>query len=355
MNYDRTLSHDSITEAVHEIRPSWTVLDVTPAEHGHHIVYFLDVETKTGERRTVLKATPEGKSPVCGNEARMQAILDAHTSIPVPEVFGVVDEHDDLPAPFLLQSHLDGANYRGDIIRELSTTDVERLARTTGRYLAELHDLDAVDSYGFVGIDPEDTLTGQPPSSDLAQITVDDATDSWEAYVENSATQVVDALKETRFADVQRRIEPVVEAYASDLTGEFHPVVARIDSSIDNLLLDHETNAVTGMLDWEFSVAATPAYDIAFVVHSLVDGFWSLLPETPTYRKTAQRSLLEGYREIGSTQTIEQFRANGDCYGLLAVFHSMLNFDNWFDLLEIHDERRDYAADQLRTRLDRYD
>ena len=174
-------------------------------------------------------------------------------------------------------------------------------------------------------------------------------------YIQNSATQVIDALEETRFADIQQRIKPIAEAYATDLTGEFYPVVARIDSSIDNLLLDRETSAVMGMLDWEFSVAAAPAYDIVFVVHSLVDGFWSLLPEAPNHRQTAQRSLLEGYQEIGSTQVIEQFRANGDCYDLLAVFHAMLNFDNWFDLVGIHDERRDYAANQLRTRLERYD
>jgi hypothetical protein len=32
----------------------------------------------------------------------------------------------------------------------------------------------------------------------------------------------------------------------------------------------------------------------------------------------------------------------------------MLNFDDWFDLIGINDERRDYAADQLRARLQRY-
>lgn len=355
MNYDRTLTHEQLTEAVREIRPSWEVTGATPAAHGHHIVYILDVETETGERRAVLKSTPEGKSPVCGTEARMQAILDAHTSIPVPTVFGVVDEHDTLPAPYLLQSHLDGANYRGDDIRDFSTADVERLARTTGRYLAELHALDAVDAYGFVGIDPADTPTGRPPSSDLGQIVVEDATDSWEAYVQDSMTQVVDALETTRFADLRHRIEPIAESYTADLTGEFRPVVARVDNSLDNLLLDPETCAVTGMLDWEFTVSATPAYDVAFVVHSLVDSFWSLLPETPTHRTTAKRSLLAGYRAVGPARVIEQYGANGPCYDLLALVHSMLNFDDWFDLVGIHDERRDDAANRLRTRLERYD
>lgn len=79
-----------------------------------------------------------------------------------PPPFGTALEYG--PAPFLLQSRLEGANYRGDIIRELSTSGVDRLARSTGRYLAELHSLDAVDGNGYVSIDPTETLTGQRQS-----------------------------------------------------------------------------------------------------------------------------------------------------------------------------------------------
>ena len=354
MNFDRTLPTDTITEAVQHIEPTWEVIDTTAAEHGHHIVYFLKLETEAGEERAVFKATPDGKSPACGTEARMQAILDAHTDIPVPEVFGVVDEHDSLPAPFILQSHLDGTNYRGDIIQDLSPTDVEQLANSTGRYLGELHSLDAVDAYGFVGIESPETLTGQRPSSGLKQIVVNDPTDSWEIYVDDSATQLVAAIEDTQFADERNQIEPIAERCADSLVGEFDPVVARIDSSIDNLLLNPETSEVTGMLDWEFCVAATPAYDLVFVLHSLVDGFWSLLRNMPDHRETAQASLLSGYEETGSSQVIEQYHANEESYNLLVDLHSMLNFDNWYDLVDIRGERRDYAAAQLRARLHRY-
>jgi len=354
MNFDRTLSTDAINEAVQLIEPNWNVVDAIPAEHGHHIVYVLNLSTEASTQRAVLKATPDGKSPVCGKEARMQAILDAHTTIPVPEVYGVVDEHDSLPAPFLLQSHLEGSNYRGDIIREFSASEIERLARSTGRYLADLHSLDVVDAFGFVGIESTETLTGQRPSSNLEQIVIDDPTDSWESYVDDSATQLVATLADTRFADEQEEIEPVAGRCAERLVGEFDPVVGRIDSAIDNLLLDPETSEVTGMLDWEFCVAATPAYDLVFVVHSLVDGFWSMLPNTPDHRETAQASLLAGYEETGSSRAIEQFHANEECYNLLVDLHAMLNFDDWFDLVDIGGEQRDYAADQLRARLHRY-
>lgn len=354
MNFDRTLPIDAITEAVQQIRPSWSVVTATAAEHGHHIVYFLELDTAGDDQRAVLKATPDGKSPVCGKEARLQAILDAHTAIPVPEVYGVVDEHDSLPAPFLLQSRLDGGSYRGDIIRELSTSDVERLAHSTGRYLADLHSVDAVDTFGIVSAESTEILTGQRPSSDLSQVGVEDATDSWVTYVDDSATQLVAALEDTRFAGERKRIEPVAATCAENLVGEFDPAIARIDNAIDNLLLDSETYEVTGMLDWEFCVAATPAYDLTFVVNSLVDGYWSLLPNTPDHHETAQASLLAGYKEAGSSRVIEQFHANRGCYNLLADLHLMLNFDSWFDLIDIEDEQRDYAVERLRTRLRRH-
>lgn len=108
------------------------------------------------------------------------------------------------------------------------------------------------------------------------------------------------------------------------------------------------------MLDWEFCVAATAAYDLVFVVHSMVGGFWSMLPDTPAHRETAQASLLAGYEETGPSRAVEQFHANEKWYNLLANLHAMLNFDDWFDLIGINDERRDYAADQLRARLQRY-
>lgn len=354
MNYDRTLSTDTITEAVQQIEHSWDVTDATAAKHGHHIVYVLDLETGAGTHRAVFKATPEGKDPVCDTEARMQRILSTHTTIPVPEVYGVVDEHDSLPTPLLLQSHLGGQNHRGDGIHEMSTAAIEQIAHSTGRHLAELHSLDAVDTYGYVAIDPAETRTGGRPSTDREQIVVEDATDSWETFVDEAATELVSALADTRFADEKELLEPVTAGCADRLVGEFEPVVARIDHSLDNLLLDAETSAVTGMLDWEFCVAATPAYDIAFVVHSLADSFWSMLPDTVDHRGTVQASLLSGYEEHGPTRVIEQFHANEDVYNLLVDLHSALNFENWFDLMEIEGDRREHAAEQLRSRLRRY-
>jgi aminoglycoside phosphotransferase (APT) family kinase protein len=164
----------------------------------------------------------------------------------------------------------------------------------------------------------------------------------------------VAALEETRFADERGRVEPATEQCADRLVGQFDPVVARIDTAIDTLRLDPETSEITGILDWEFCMAAPPAYDLVFVLHSLVDSFWSLLPNTPNHRETAEASLLSGYEKDGESQAIKQYHANKGSYNLLVNLHSMLNFENWFDRVGIEGNRRDHAADQLRARLHRF-
>lgn len=354
MNYDRTISPETITEMVQRIEPAWEVREATPASKGHHIVYHLDVETGTGCNRYVLKGTPSGKPSTCGDEARMLVLLDAHTSIPVPDVLGVVDEHETFPDPFFLASRLQGTNHRRTALGDFSKAAIERLARSTGRHLATLHGLDAVDAYGFVTIDANETLDGGRASADIGQVTVPDPTHSWTDYLAAEADRMVASLEETQFGDLCSTVCPVLEAQIGRLTGEFDPVIARIDQSLDNVLLDPETGAVTGLLDWEFCVAATPAYDLAFVEYSLNGGHWATVPGIPDYRKTIRTSLLDGYREVGPAHVVEQFHENYDHYALLACLHLMANFEDWCDQADVTDDQREAAVDPLRKRVESF-
>jgi len=362
MTDDRTVPHETIAAMVRRIQPTWTVQDATPASDGHHDVYHLDVETgvtepttEAGRTRAVLKATPSENSPTCDDEARLLAILDAHTSLPVPRVRGVVDEDPDLPAPFFLSPTLPGANCSRTGLSGFSESSLRVLARSTGRHLARLHELDAVDAYGFVGVDATETLDGTRPSADLDQLSVPEPTESWPDYLAAESDRVLTALDGTRFADRRPELGAVLDARIDALSGGFEPVVARIDQSLDNVLLDPETGAVTGLLDWEFCLAATPAYDLAFVEHSLAGGHWRLLPGVPDYREPIRSGMLEGYREVGSPHVVEQFHENRECYALLAALHSMVNFEDWFDQVaaDVPAREREAAAEALGEAVER--
>lgn len=355
MGYDRTISHETISEMVQRIEPTWVVREATPADDGHHVVYHLDIETKTGRRQCVLKATPPEKSPTCDDEARLLAILGARTSLPVPEVLGVVDEHEEVPAPLFISSTLPGANYNRTKLPEFSEATIGRLARSTGRHLAELHGLDAVDAYGFVDVDADETRTGGRPRATVEQIVVRGPVHSWTDYLTAEADRILTRLDATRFGDLCPTVEPVLEARIDDLSGTFTPVVARIDQSLDNVLLDSETGAVTGLLDWEFCVAATPAYDLSFVEHSLAGGHWTLLPGSPDHREVIRSAMLDGYSDASSSRIVEQVHENRECYALLVALHTMLNFDGWLarsGTFDVTAQQREKAAAQLRKRVE---
>jgi aminoglycoside phosphotransferase (APT) family kinase protein len=353
MTTNRTPPHETIAEIVQQIEPDWRVQDATEATAGYHITYFLTVETPAGDERCVLKATPDDGDPVCGDEARMLAILDAHTDLPVPEVLGVIDEDDALPTPLFLAAELPGRNADRTELSTFSAAQIDELAHSTGRHLAALHDLDAVDGFGFVDVDPDEQLQGGKPSSSLTQVSVENPVYSWSEYLDQEYDRVLDRFDGHRFEEMVPTIQPAFETCVERLGGDGTPVITRIDQSLDNQVVDPETGAVTGLLDWEFCVAATPAYDIAFVAHSLDGGHLTYLPEQPDHHEQILNSVLAGYREAGDEAVVEQFRANRACYELLSMNHKLLNFDFWFDeidIVDVTDEQRSAAADPLRER-----
>ncbi len=100
-----------------------------------------------------MKASPDGETWGIPVEARIQAVLGATTSIPVPEVLGVADEHERL----------------------------RRVARETGRHLGALHSVPAVEQFGHVRHDGQ-ALTSARPSGEPANLSVGDPHDTWPAY-----------------------------------------------------------------------------------------------------------------------------------------------------------------------------
>lgn len=348
MTDDRTADSDTIRRMVQQIEPNWRVVEATPATAGQHIVYLLTVDTGDGPQECVLKATPEGKPATCDVEARVLAIVAEHTSVPVPGVFGVVDEHPDLPAPFFLSSREAGDDFDRTGLGELPDGRVDALARSSGRHLAGLHALDAVDDYGYLGVEYDDPLAGGQPSADTDQLVVADPAGCWTDCLRASVEGVVAGLDETRFADLRTTVEPAVEAAIEAVDDPDDPAVCRIDHSLDNVLVDPETGAVTSVLDWEFQFAGTPAYDLAFVERSLAGGSWSFTPDGPDRHERIRSGLVAGYRAAGGTEVANRFVANRATYALLVDCHELFNFEAALDVFDVAEPDREAAADRLR-------
>lgn len=348
MQYDTTISNAQLTRILDSIEPTWALRDATHVDGGVHAVYRLAVETEDGTETVYLKATPPEKPSTIHLDARLLTGIDANSDIPVPTVLGVVDEHDDLSAPYMLLSTMPGTARMRPELPSVPDQKLRRLAFQSGQYLAHLHDLDAVDSYGFLTHDGP-PLAGGRPAADFSTVTVADPFDDWRECLRTWASGTLERVEKTQFADVVPRVEPIIESRIDTLDGPFDPALARIDHSIENVLV--EDGDLQAFIDWEFTIAATPAYDLANVVWSLAGGPYKFSPETTERRPLVREELLAGYSERGEDIRIEQFQANRGCYDLLSTLRSMVHLDDWFALFDLGDQTDDAAA-QLRTELD---
>jgi aminoglycoside phosphotransferase (APT) family kinase protein len=360
MTYDRTIDHETIQRMIARVEPTWEVADATLATAGQHIVYLVTIDGEDGPRECVLKATPAGMSATCDVEARMLAIVDEHTTVPVPAVFGAVDEHPELPAPFFVSERVPGRDFDRTDIGTLTGSQLDGLARSSGRHLASLHEQLALEGYGYVGVDCDEPLDGGRPSANTDQLAVADPTDDWRTCLAESVDGVVAGLDETRFAGLQETVASAVDA-AIDRIDDARPraidgiddpgpaVVCRVDHSLDNVLVDPDSGETAAFLDWEFQFAGTPAYDLAFVERSLTGGTWSFTPDAPARGDRIRAGLLAGYRDAGGDAAADRLVANRDAYALLVDSHELYNFEGALDVFGVSEPERAAAADRLRA------
>lgn len=347
MQRETELSADELDRIIDTVEPEARILEASPVDFGHHIVYRLSVDMPHGQRVCYLKATPEGKDPTVNLEARILAILAHHTEIPVPMIYGVVDSHDDLPSPYVLLEAVPGKVRFRKELANVTDDFLRGVARETGRYLAELHTLDAVESFGFLTPDGS-RLHGGRPSGDFDTIRVVNPVEDWKNRCQESVRGELDEIKDTPFADIVPEVEPVVEAGIAGLEGPFEPVLARIDQSLEQVALNH--GEISALLDWEFTIASTPADDIIYVTRSLAGGPYRLVPDMPDRRDFILASMLDGYEAHASHPVAEQLRANRDCYELIATLRTMAHLKEWYELFDLGDSIEP-AARQIRDEL----
>ena len=341
---------------VRAVDPDWAVREARLADEGYLSVYHVTAETPAGPRDCVLKASVEDGDHGVATEARVLRILGAHTSIPVPDVFGAVDAHEDadVPTPFFVMESMPGRTTPRRDVGTLPDRTLERVARETGRYLAELHALDAFEAYGYLEPADAGALRGERPPADCDAVRVADPEPSWPARLREWVDRELDRHAGTRFADLTPALRDALDEEVGQVTrdweraapedGAFRPAFGHVDASIENVLHDPATGEVTAVLDWAFTLSTPPAYDLVCVEGSLAGGHWALVPSAPDLAPLVRESLLAGYRPYGPDGVVEQFRAHHDCYALLSLVREMNLFEQWFAGRDATDEQVEGAA-----------
>lgn len=325
-----TETPEPLTESVADrmvgrIDPDWQVRDATPLTGGHHPVAEVDIAATGDRRRLVLKATdPEG-APSAATEARVLRFLETESTLPVPDVIGAVDEQAGLPTPYFLMERLPGRKHPRTQLGTLDEAALSALARSAGRHLAELHRVAGFDAFGRLTHRRGEPLQGGRPAGTLDELTLDQSVGAWQAAVTRWSEQALQALAGGRFDELLGELNDVFEHRVADLEAPKEPVLAHIDWSLDNVLVDPASHRISGLPDWEFTLAATPGYDIVYATHSLAGGPWWWVPSYPDRRETIRHPLLEGYRESAPPGRLKDYRANRSVYTFLNTLHAMIH------------------------------
>ncbi|PSQ16382.1 aminoglycoside phosphotransferase [Halobacteriales archaeon QS_8_69_26] len=337
----RAIPDPTVEEMVRTVEPGIEVERAVPVERGFCSVYRVAVEG--GPTRTLyLKASPDGERWGIPDEARLQAVLHDRTSIPVPEVLGVVDAHGDLPAPFYLMSALPGEELPYEHVGRFDDDALRRLARETGAYLGELHSVPAVDSFGHVRHDGPG-LAGDRPSGHPDTLTVGNPRESWSDYLRAYADREFDRHADSRFSDLTPDLTRWFEAGVDDLAGPFDPVLGRNDHGLHNFLLDPESGSITGMIDWGYTLAVPASFDVEFAVYVLGGAYLAGLSDVQDRRSLVREAMLSGYRASAPDRT-DAVATPDPLYEMLAMVRLM----NDFGSLDLPEGTEEAAADRIR-------
>lgn len=339
----RQLDDDAAEQLLELIDPTLEFRQATPAERGFCSVYRIEAIDDGTARTLYLKASPDGQSWAIPDEARLQAVLHEETAIPVPAVLGVVDEHDSLPTPCYLMTGLPGEELPYEQVARLEDDVLRRLARETGEYLAKLHSVPAVDRFGHVRHDgPE--LVGDRPTGDPATLTVGDADERWQPYLRDRVNQALDRHEDSRFSALTPALSEFFEAGIENLEGAFEPAIGRNDHGLHNLLLDADTGAITGMIDWGYTLAVPPAFDVEFAAYLYSGAFLAGLPEVSDRRPLVREAMLSGYRET-APELAERVVDPEPLYEALAMTRIMNDFEH----LTLPEGSEAAVMDRIRT------
>jgi aminoglycoside phosphotransferase (APT) family kinase protein len=299
----------------------WTLRGYERVDEGTDFVAVVDCTTPDGARTAVLKATTAGFVPpeVARAEPRLYRLVGRETAIPVPEVYGSVDDHGAYPTPFYLLEYVDGENVEGRA-GALDSAARERLVREAGANLAALHELGPLPRIGSVGVEagatdasrsgarrPEARRSADDPlDGDLVVRDGDHGpVEDFREWLRASAEETCDALADgtyfpaladepDRFADLAEALRAELNARIDALSAPEPPRLCHWDYRYGNLLVDPDTGETLAVLDWANLLAAEPAYNLAKVETHLFE-----LRSEPDERTAALRETFRAAYERG--------------------------------------------------------
>lgn len=297
--FDFELSENEVVSLIDLVNSSWTVHKFSEVSEGATPIYELVVATEDDVEPMILKVCPDAENQgMIQTEARYQELVRQETSIPVPEIYGVIDEHSELHPSCFVMEHVNG-DYLGDRKEFGDNEDVyEQVAYQIGQYLGELHNIPLdMDGFGLTQFNVTDPLNGSIPNPNPGELVIRDGESVWgELFVELFETNL-DAIRGTTFCRYINKIESMLNDSQPLLNKSFNPVIGRVDSSYSNMVVDRSTGEIQSIFDWNSQRVTPRCYSLFNAQYLLSYGGWWLFPDVPDLSSIVKPALLEGYQE----------------------------------------------------------
>lgn len=121
-------------------------------------------------------------------------------------------------------------------------------------------------------------------------------------------------------------------------------MLGRNDHGLHNLLVDPATGAITGMLDWGYTLAVPARFDVAFAVYLYGGAFLAGLPDASDRRALVREALLAGYEATAPDRSGAVSRPE-PLYEVLAMVRIMNDVDH----LDVPEEHEGAVTDRIRA------
>jgi hypothetical protein len=103
-------------------------------------------------------------------------------------------------------------------------------------------------------------------------------------------------------------------------------VLGRNDHGLHNLLLDPETGEMRAMLDWAYTLAVAPAFDLHYAEYIYGGRYLAGIEGLSDRQSLVREALLAGYRAV-APERVERVVEPRPLYDLLASMRVMIDFD----------------------------
>ncbi|MBY6294322.1 phosphotransferase [Nanohaloarchaea archaeon H01] len=320
-----------VQNAVSQFDPEKEIVDIENIS-GHNNKIF---RVKLRDSTIVCKFyTGEKGGQDCRKEVNMHHLLEKEIDVKTPEILYSDPEADKTKLPFFISEYIDGSGFQDSFV-ELEAQKQVEVVEQSGQILGEVH---SQVSFKYAG----------ELISEEGNITVDREL-GWVEYITEELSQAVDEAEETRFSDLGKKAEDIVDRFSE--LAEPEKKLVFYDFRPDNVIA--KDGEIEALIDFERAWSGDPLWDYAYSEMSFVEPHhYYEMQEPPKADEEKLREAFQGgYEE--KIKLGENWRKKVELYKLGIMIKRFNTFKGWTESTEMTEGKIRRQEKLLRSSFDR--